>query len=347
MQNIRATYGIKSNTYFLSLFEGVNMHIPDNYLSPSTCAAAGAAMVPVWGIALSKIKKEINVKRIPLLGISAAFSFLVMMLNIPLPGGTTGHAVGAVLIALLIGPSSACISVTIALLIQALFFGDGGILAFGANCFNMAFVLPYTGYLIFSFLKTIIKKDSFTPIALFLSAYIALNIAAFFAAVEFGIQPLLFKDSSGMAMYCPYPLNVSIPAMLIPHLLVAGLIEGLITVGVYSYVMKMSPSVIYEESDAKMKPLYLLLIGMIVLTPLGLLAPGTAWGEWGAEEIQTLVSYIPKGMTGGFSFESIMPDYTVSVISNEFAGYVISAIAGTAMLLIVFKIVQRAVKAKA
>ena len=71
------------------------MHIPENYLSPQTCAVMGAAMLPVWLIAVSKVKKEIPRERLPLLGIGAAFSFLAMMFNLPLPGGTTGHAVAA------------------------------------------------------------------------------------------------------------------------------------------------------------------------------------------------------------------------------------------------------------
>ena len=110
------------------------MHIPENYLSPSTCAVMTAAMVPVWTYSIKKVKAEIPKVKMPLLGIGAAFSFLGMMFNIPLPGGTTGHAVGGTLIAILTGsPSAGCIAVTIALLIQALLFGDGGILAFGAN----------------------------------------------------------------------------------------------------------------------------------------------------------------------------------------------------------------------
>ena len=71
----------------------------------------------------------------------------------PLPGGTTGHAVGGTLIAILFGPYAACLAVSVALLIQALFFGDGGILALGANCFNMAFLLPFSGYAVYSLLQ--------------------------------------------------------------------------------------------------------------------------------------------------------------------------------------------------
>jgi cobalt/nickel transport system permease protein len=323
------------------------MHIPDNYLSPSTCAVMGAVMVPVWAIASAKIKKEITVKKIPLLGISAAFSFLVMMLNIPLPGGTTGHAVGSSLIAILLGPFSACLTVTIALLIQALFFGDGGILAFGANCFNMAFVMPFATYFIFRILSSALKNEKGKVIAAFVSSYLALNIAAFFAAVEFGLQPLLFKDASGLPMYCPYPLNISIPAMTIPHLLIAGVVEGIITAGVYSYILKTSPGIINEEKKLDMKPLYILLGTLTVFTPLGLLASGTAWGEWGADEIEKLVKYLPAGMKKGFNFEAIMPDYTIPFLKNEYIGYIISAVLGAALLLILFKIASAFLKKNA
>ena len=80
------------------------MHIPENYLSPETCAVVGAVMVPVWLMAVKKVREQIPQERLPLLGIGAAFVFLAMMFNIPLPGGTTGHAVGGTLMAILIGP---------------------------------------------------------------------------------------------------------------------------------------------------------------------------------------------------------------------------------------------------
>jgi cobalt/nickel transport system permease protein len=323
------------------------MHIPDNYLSPATCAVMGAAMVPVWAVAVAKIKKEItSAKKIPLLGISAAFSFLVMMLNVPLPGGTTGHAVGASIIAILLGPFSACLTVTIALLIQALFFGDGGILSFGANCFNMAFVMPFVTYFIFNLFCKFFKNEKMKYVAAFIAAYISINIAAFFAAVEFGIQPLLFKDAAGLPMYSPYPLSISIPAMLIPHLLVAGFAEAFITVGVYAYVSKMSPGIIYEEKEVKYKWLYILIFALIIICPLGLLAPGTAWGEWAADEIKEMVKFIPSGMKNGINFETIMPDYNIPVLNNEIISYIISAIVGVALLLIIFKVVSAIFKKK-
>jgi cobalt/nickel transport system permease protein len=321
------------------------MHIPDNYLSPSTCAVMGAAMVPVWTIAVKKVKEEVAKVKVPLLGIGAAFSFLLMMFNVPLPGGTTGHAVGGTLLAILIGPYAACISVTVALLIQALLFGDGGVIAFGANCFNMAFVLPFLGYFIYKFVKDRVKSEKGEYFAIVLGSYFGINVAALCAAIEFGIQPLLFKNASGQPLYCPYSLSASIPAMTIPHLLVAGVVEVLFTVAIFAFIKKVSPGTIYEGAKQKTKAVYGLIIALICLTPLGLLATGTAWGEWGADEIKNVVSggnnklgFVPEGMQNGFSFKALMPDYTINGLP-EIAGYILSAVAGVAIFIILFKII--------
>lgn len=317
------------------------MHIPDNYLSPATCAAMGAVMLPVWDRAVKKVKEEVAKKKMPMLGIGGAFSFLVMMFNVPVPGGTTAHAVGGTLIAILLGPEAACISVSVALLIQALLFGDGGILSFGVNSFDMAFVLPYLGYYIYRLLSAKLKSKRGDYAAAFLGAYIGINAAALCAAILFGIQPLLFKDSSGMPMYCPYPLWISIPSMLIPHLLVAGVIEGMVTAGVLGYVRKVSPDTIYKGSAVKTKPVYGLIVVLIILTPLGLLAKATAWGEWGPQEIKNIAGFVPAGIKNGFSFNAIMPGYAISGIPI-IAGYILSAIAGTAILIIIFKFISSA-----
>jgi cobalt/nickel transport system permease protein len=328
------------------------MHIPDNYLSPATCAAMGAAMLPVWTKSVKKVKDEIPRVKIPLLGVGAAFSFLLMMFNVPLPGGTTGHAVGGTLIAILLGPYAACISVTVALFIQALLFGDGGILAFGANCFNMAFVLPFLGYFVYKFIKDRVKTEKGEYIGMALGSYAGINVAALCAAIEFGIQPLLFKDSSGQPLYCPYSLSVSVPAMTIPHLLVAGIVEMVFTIAIVVFIKKVSPGIIYEGAKRKAKAVYGLIAALICLTPLGLLATGTAWGEWGTDEIKEVVSggnvlgFVPKGMVDGFSFEAIMPDYAVKGLPDV-AGYILSAAAGVAILIILFKVISSFKKDKA
>lgn len=318
------------------------MHIPDNYLSPSTCAVMFAIMVPVWMKTSKKVKKEVTKKKLPILGVCAAFSFLIMMFNIPLPGGTTAHAVGAILAAILLGPYAAVICVTIALLIQALFFGDGGILAFGANAFNMAFVMPFAGYTIYRLIKSKLKTEKGEYIAAFIGGYTGIVMAAFAASIEFGIQPMLFKDINGAALYCPYGLGISIPAMVLPHLLI-GFLEGGITAAVLAYVKKVSPGVIYEDKDSGKKPLYGLLIILIALCPVGLLAKGTAWGEWGTEEIKGLVGYIPKAFKNGFNYNAVAADYGISGVNN-IAGYIISAVGGVAIILILVKLLSSSEK---
>jgi cobalt/nickel transport system permease protein len=319
------------------------MHIPDNYLSPSTCAVMGAAVAPVWALSGRKLSKEFPKERIPLLGIGAALSFLIMMFNVPLPGGTTGHAVGATLLAVLLGPQAACISISVALLIQALVFGDGGILAFGANCFNMAFIAPFLGYFIYKFVKDRSRGPTGEFVGLAVAAYASLNVAAFFTAIEFGLQPYLFKNAAGLPLYCPYPLAISVPAMMLPHLAVAGIVEAAFTVAVFSFVKRASPDMIREDTRPKVKSLYALLVALACLSPLGLLAAGTAWGEWGIDEIAGVVSggqslgFVPGGMAGGVGFAAPIPDYALAGLP-AILGYVLSAIAGTAALVIVFKL---------
>jgi cobalt/nickel transport system permease protein len=321
------------------------MHIPDNYLSPSTCAVMGAAMLPVWKISVTKVKQELSKVKLPQLGIGASISFLMMMFNVPLPGGTTGHAVGGTLLAILMGPYAACISISVALLLQALLFGDGGVLSFGANCFNMAFVLPFLGYFVYRFIKDRAKTVKGEYLGIIFGSYCGIVVASLCAAIEFGIQPLLFKDAAGQPLYCPYPLSVSIPAMVIPHMLVAGVVEVLFTVFIFSFIKRTSPDTIYEGAKKKSKAIYGLIAGLICLSPLGLLATGTAWGEWGIDEIKTVLSngsgsgFIPKGMENGFRFEALMPDYSLSGIP-EVAGYILSALMGAAILVIVFKILS-------
>ena len=327
------------------------MHIPDNYLSPSTCAVMFAAMVPVWTIAVNKVKAELKNVKMPMLGICAAFSFLLMMFNVPLPGGTTGHAVGGTLIAILIGPFAACISLTVALLIQALMFGDGGILAFGANCFNMAFVLPFVGYFVYKFIKDSVHSEKGEYIGMAAGSYIGINAAALCTAIEFGIQPLLFTTAAGQPLYSPYPLSVSIPAMILPHLLVVGVLEAVFTVAIFVFIRKVSPGSLYEGGQQKSNRIFGLLAVLVCLTPLGLLAAGTAWGEWGTDQIGDVVSggaalgFVPEGMHSGFRFVSLLPDYAVKGLPGA-AGYILSAVAGAAILVIVFKVISTLKKDK-
>ena len=221
------------------------MHIPDGYLSPQTYIPLIGVFVTVAAVAVKKVKDEVSVRNIPYLGMAAAFSFIIMMFNLPVPGGTTGHAVGSAVIAILFGPWAATIAVSVALIIQAFVFGDGGITAIGANCFNMAVFMPFTAYYIFKLFCKIPPGKKRVSFAAFLTGYFSLVLTSILTAVEFGIQPLIASAADGKALYCPYDLSIAIPAMAIEHLLLFGIVEGIITAIIVSYFLRNEPGLIY------------------------------------------------------------------------------------------------------
>ena len=215
------------------------MHIPDGYLSPQTYVPFYAFIIPYLGIAARKVSKVLRSRHVPLLALGAAFSFVIMMFNVPIPGGTTGHAVGAVIVAIILGPWAASIAVSIALIVQALLFGDGGITAIGANCFNMGVVIPFVGYYIYKLISG--TSEITSPrrwVAGAIGGYIGINVAAVIAGIEFGIQPLIATAPDGHPLYSPYPLSVAVPAMAVEHLMVFGIVEALVTALIIIYLQK-------------------------------------------------------------------------------------------------------------
>jgi cobalamin biosynthesis protein CbiM len=169
--------------YFAVLFVWLGttaMHIPDGYLSPITSFIMFLLVLPFWAIGVRRVRETMSARSVPLIALLAAFSFVIMMFNVPLPGGTTGHAVGATLAAIVLGPEVAVIAVSIALIIQAFFFGDGGILAIGANCFNMAVVIPYVAYAIYRyFSKNTPLTSSRRVIGAAIGGWVGVTMAAF------------------------------------------------------------------------------------------------------------------------------------------------------------------------
>ena len=224
------------------------MHIPDGYLSPQTYVPLFGGTLVCWSVALKKMKEQLATRQIPYLAMAAAFSFLIMMFNVPIPGGTTGHAVGAGIIAMLLGPWTAVIAVSVVLIIQAVVFGDGGITAIGANCFNMAVVMPFVSYWTFKLVRARSTNPRRLGAAAFFSGYVGLSAASLLTALEFGIQPLIARGPDGLPLYAPYPLSVALPAMALGHLLLFSLVEGVVSVLLFRYFLKHDPGSIYVLS---------------------------------------------------------------------------------------------------
>jgi cobalt/nickel transport system permease protein len=286
------------------------------------------------------------------------------------------------------------LAVSVALLIQALFFGDGGVTAFGANCFNMAIIGSLVAYWVY---RAIAGRAAITSrrrvVAAAIAGYLAINVAALLAAIEFGIQPALFTDAAGAPLYAPYPLSVAVPAMLIGHLTIAGLAELVVTGGVVAYLQRSDPSLLKltapGAADANngmqsvnqrggwrtVRPLLIGLAVLMVLSPLGLLAAGTAWGEWGPGDFSTPEGrqaianasggQLPSGGTGqgpgstggsgqGSSsggapsgldrlssfWTAPIPDYAPSFMHSESFGYILSAMFGTGLIILAFLLIN-------
>jgi cobalt/nickel transport system permease protein len=313
------------------------VHIPDGYLSPQTCGAFGAAMVPVWSGSARRVRRVVRSRFVPLVAVGAAYCFLVMMFNVPIPDGTTAHAVGAVLVAVLLGPWAAVIAVSIALAIQALFFGDGGVLAFGVNCFNMAFVMPMIGYAVYRLLAGRVALTApRRAVAAGIGGYVGLNAAALCAAIELGVQPALFHRPDGTPLYAPFHLAQTIPALALAHLTVAGAVELALTAGVIAYLQRANVPLlrinhrgIPDADDGRdvarrarrWRGIAIGLAAMVALTPLGLLAPGHAFGE---------------GAPGrGFWHHALLDGYGFAGDRHPVLGYLVSALVGLLAVVVI------------
>jgi cobalt/nickel transport system permease protein len=212
-------------------------------------------MVPIWGYASRRVKRTVKTSQVPYLAMGTVFSLLAMMFMFPIPGGTTGHISGASVVAILLGPWAAVIAVSVSLVIQGLVFGDGGITVIAANCFNIAVVGGLAGWGIYTGIvrggmffgkapKAAPGAMSPPPLAMRLIAgaaasYIAINLGALLTAVELGIQPLIYAGAQGGAAYFPFPLEVALPAVMLPHLTTVGALEAGVTVLVLTLFHKM------------------------------------------------------------------------------------------------------------
>lgn len=309
------------------------MHIPDGYLSPATCAVFYGVMAPVWYFASRKTEKALRLKGLPLVALGAAFTFVIQMFNFPIPGGSTGHMVGGAILGIVLGPWAGVVAMSLTLALQAFVFADGGLLALGANCFNMALVMSFSGYFAYRVFAAGHPGAARRALAAAVAAFIAVNLAAFAAGVELGVQPLIAQASDGRPLYSPYPLHIAVPAMALPHLVFFGPVEAIGTALVVSSVLKMGLGVEAERKSSYW-PLLAVILILAFLTPLGLFATGAPWGEWGQEEIRALVGYVPSGMERfEGAWKGLLPDYGQETAGNKVLLYVISALAGSAVLV--------------
>jgi cobalt/nickel transport system permease protein len=208
------------------------MHIPDGFIPLAQCAIYYVILIIALYFSAKWARANLDEKRIPLLAVLAAGIFAIMSMNMPIPFGTSGHMVGGALVAIVfMAPEAAVLVFTAVLLIQALFFGDGGITALGANVLNMAIVGGFTGLYTYKFLNGIIGKYP----SVFLAAWLATLVAAVVCAIE-------------MAIAGTFPLSVGVASMALYHAFI-GIIEGILTVIVIYALEKFRPDLLAWNRD--------------------------------------------------------------------------------------------------
>jgi cobalt/nickel transport system permease protein len=307
---------------FLSLHRTPQpMHIPDGFLSLLVAITFWILSAVMVGIALRKTRQTLGERQVPLMGVLAAAIFAGQMLNFSVAGGTSGHLLGAAIATILLGPWSAIMVMTSVVSLQALLFQDGGILALGANIFNMAIVGVLVADAVFAILSKLFKKQVWGTLASgFLAAWASLA-----CAIELAL--------SGTS-----PANLSIPAMGAIHALI-GIGEGLITVGALSLVMAARKDLL-KVDEAKTSANKGILIGgsllalvLAVLSPLASAHPDGL--EWVAEQ---------QGFLGTAkeALYNLLPDYTIPGISNPVLTTIIAGIIGVIIVFLVSYLVGRA-----
>lgn len=208
------------------------MHIPDGFVSPRLYAPAWAVAGALWLVALRRARRVLRQDVIPLLGVLTATSFVLMMLAVPMPGGTTAHASGVPLLAVCFGPWTAFLAVSLVLVMQAVVLGVGGVTTLGINALAMGLVGSVVAWGVFA-----ATRRANETVALFAASWLSVMVSALLVALALGVQPALAHGADGTPLFFPFGLRVTLPAVLGPHAIV-GAGEGVITVAAWRFVAR-------------------------------------------------------------------------------------------------------------
>ncbi len=294
------------------------MHIPDGFLDAKTAVATSVLATAGLGLALAGVRRTVPPRRIPLIGLAAAFVFAAQMLNFPVAGGTSGHLIGAVLAAVLLGPSAAVLVMSAVLILQCLLFADGGVTALGANLFNMALVAPIVGYGIYRILRRFAGEG--LRGLLFATAFAAW-CSTLAAAISCAGQ---------LALSRTVPWAVALPAMGGIHLLI-GLGEAVITTLVVAAVARARPELLLERTERHLRPPYRVLAAQGLLVSLGLVlfvAPFASGWPDGLEKVAATLGFEHRAAATPM-LAAPLPDYRFPGVGSAALSTVVAGATGT------------------
>ena len=300
------------------LFAPTPMHIPDGFLSTLVAVILWVLAVPVIAVALRRVNRDLGEREVPVMGVLAAAIFAGQMLNFTVTGGTSGHLIGGALATIVLGPWAAVLVMTCVVAVQALIFQDGGLLALGANLFNMAIIAPFVAYAVYRLIQRVANGRSW---ALFVGGFAAAWTSVFVASLATALQ----LAASGTS-----PANVAVPAMAGIHALI-GIGEGLITTGALALIFAARRDLLQRDAAPSTRsntPVWvgggLLTLALVILSPLASANPDGL--EWVAEQ---------KGFldTAQSPLYNVIPDYVLPGVSNEAAATILAGIVGALIVL--------------
>jgi len=294
------------------------MHVPDGFLDVKTAAATAVLSTAALAVSLRRLNRSLPRKDVPLMGLAGAFVFAAQMVNFPVAGGTSGHLIGGVLVAVLLGPAAGVVVMASVLIVQCLLFADGGILALGANVFNMGVIGSAGGYAIFRGVCLLFPGDRGKYLGIVFAAWCSTVIAAVCCAGELAW--------SGTVAW-----QAAFPAMANVHMLIA-LGEAVITVLVFSAIASLRPEIAAGEAPATRSGRDLLLYGGLIAVGVVLFVSPFA-SKWpdGLEAVASRLGFATSALTRP-PLASPLEGYTIPGIGSPVAATVIAGLAGSCLV---------------
>jgi cobalt/nickel transport system permease protein len=274
------------------------MHIPDGFLDAKTALTAAAISATGLAIAMPRLRRQMPPRKVPLLGLTAAFVFAAQMLNFPVGGGTSGHLVGAILVVALLGPAAAVVVLTAVLVVQCFLFADGGVTALGANILNLGLIASVGGATAYRGIRRVIPGRRGMVVGSAFAGWISMVLAAIACAGQLAF--------SGQA-----PWQVAFPAMTAVHMVI-GLGEGLITALILIALARVRPDLLAEDPAAEPGGEMKTLAALGLVATLGLVmfvAPFADPSPDGLERVAALLG-MDTASTSPAPFSAPFPDYS-------------------------------------
>ncbi|HET89645.1 MAG TPA: cobalamin biosynthesis protein CbiM [Chloroflexi bacterium] len=303
------------------LLSPVPMHIPDGFLSVLVSVVFWALSVVGVGYALKRVNEDLGERQVPIMGVLAAAIFAGQMLNFSVTGGTSGHLLGAALATIVLGPWAAVLVMTSVVGIQAVVFQDGGLLALGANIFNMSIVGVAVSYFTYKSMQRLLQqlvKDQ--PWSIPVSGFVAGWVSIFIAALACALQLALSGSS---------PANVAIPAMSGIHALI-GIGEGLITAGALAFILAAQRDLLQPAAAPVGSHRAVWVGGLVIAVLLAILSPLASAHPDGLEWVAEQRGFLDLAQEPLYE---IIPDYVLPGIGNEALATILAGVIGVGLVL--------------